>query len=398
LIARSRLTIAATLSLASFAASINLLFAALVKMGAEFGIRPEILASVSSIYFACFFVASLIGGTLTDRYSARMVLMAGCAFTAGGGLMFSVGSGLAAVVEGVVLMGMGGGIIEPMCSALLNRLFPDRVRTALNLSQAGYCLGAIGGPLLMSLLLPTSLSWRTFFFPVALMAVANFGLFAWSAFGPAPAPPAQQAAAEMTGWTLITRWSVLQPCIVVLLYVLAESSVSGFLNIYLFEFRNAPEQIAIQSIALFWGVMLVGRTLAGFLPARLPDRLFIAVSMTLAGLVVAVSALTHSWPAALFCFVMASFIMAGSWPATVALAAARNPVNTNTVIGMTVAAGSIGCILSPLIMGHLIGSLNPGVAMSLAAFPLSFGALTIVLGPRTSVQEFKTGTTPKKQD
>ena len=390
LIDRRRLMVAAILALAAFAASVNLLFAALIRMGAEFQIRPEILASVSSVYFACFFVASLAGGNLTDRYGAQAVLLAGCAFTAAGGLAFATGSGLPAVVGGTVAMGLGGGIIEPMCSALLNRLFPDQVRTALNLSQAGYCLGAIGGPLLMSLLLPLGLNWRTFFFPVALLAAANFGLFASSAFGPAPATPAGRSIPARSGWALARHWPVLQPCIVILLYVLSESGLSGFLNIYLFRFRGAPEQIAIQSISMFWGVMLVGRLLAGFLPARLPDLPLITGTMALAAAAVAAAAFTNGWPAALLCFVMASFIMASAWPTVVALAAARNPTNANTVIGMTVAAGSLGCIISPPIMGRLLGSLDPALAMSLAALPLLLGALIILVRPYSVAVELRT--------
>jgi hypothetical protein len=40
-VSRRRLTVAALLSLASFAASINLVFAGLVRMGDEFGVRPR---------------------------------------------------------------------------------------------------------------------------------------------------------------------------------------------------------------------------------------------------------------------------------------------------------------------------------------------------------------------
>ncbi len=381
LIDRRRLMIAAMLALAGFAASINLLFAALIRMGAEFRIQPEILASVSSVYFACYFVASIVGGNLTDRHSPRTVLLAGCTFTAAGGLALALGSGLPAVVGGAVAMGLGGGILEPMCSALLNRLFPDRVRTALNLSQAGFCLGAIGGPLLMSLLLPLGLGWRTFFFPVTLLAVVNFALFASSAFGPAPASPAGPSIPAESAWTLARRWPVLQLCIVILLYVLSESGLSGFLNIYLYRFRGAPEQIAIQSISMFWGVMLVGRLLAGVLPGRLPDVPLIAGTMLLAAVAVAAAAFTNGWLAALFCFALASFIMASAWPTVVALAATRNPSNPSTVIGLTVAAGSLGSILSPPIMGRLLDSLNPALAMSLAALPLLLGGLIMLVRP-----------------
>ena len=58
-VSRRRLTAAALLSLASFAASINLVFAAMVRMGDEFGVRPELLASITSLYFVAFFIVSV---------------------------------------------------------------------------------------------------------------------------------------------------------------------------------------------------------------------------------------------------------------------------------------------------------------------------------------------------
>ena len=67
-VSRRQLTLAALLSLASFAASINLVFAALVRMGNEFGVRPELLASISSIYFVAFFIVSTASGFVSDRF------------------------------------------------------------------------------------------------------------------------------------------------------------------------------------------------------------------------------------------------------------------------------------------------------------------------------------------
>ena len=59
---------------------------------------------------------------------------------------------------------------------------------------------------------------------------------------------------------------MLRWCVIILLYVLAETALISFVNLYLFEYRGAPERVAIQAIAWFWAIMLVGRLLCSILP------------------------------------------------------------------------------------------------------------------------------------
>ena len=88
-VSRRRLTAAALLSLASFAASINLVFAALVRMGDEFGVRPELLASITSLYFVAFFIVSIASGFISDRVGIQAPLLFGNLMTMCGGLIFA---------------------------------------------------------------------------------------------------------------------------------------------------------------------------------------------------------------------------------------------------------------------------------------------------------------------
>ena len=376
---RRRLISAALLSLISFAASISLLFAALVRMGKEFDVRPEILASISSIYFAGFFVVSLLAGYLSDRDGIKNVLIAGCSFILLGGLAFVFSYTATFLLAGALAMGMGGGVIEGMCSALLARLFPDRERFTVNLSQAGYCLGAIAGPFLMGILIPRGVNWRTFFLPIALLGLVNVALFLTSRF---PARPQEEPVSLKVAMGTLRQWSVIQLCIVTFLYVLAETGVAGFLNIYLFEFSGAPESISIQSISYFWGVMLLGRMLCSVLPKELGDRKLIFVTMTLGAVSIAFSLFVKGWGSSLACFLMAGFLMSGSWPTTIALTAAGHRHRASTVVGVTVAVGSLGCIVGPPIMGFLFQVANPALVMCLPAIPLLGGGLVVLHVPR----------------
>jgi MFS family permease len=415
-ISRGRLTAAAVLSLASFAASINLVFAALVRMGDEFGVRPELLASISSIYFAAFFLVASASGFFSDRFGAKPPLLFGNLMTVAGGLIFASAHNVPTLVIGAIVMGMGGGATEGMCTALLARIFPGRERFVVGVSQAGYCFGAIVGPYVMGIFLPLGVSWRLFFIPVAVMALVNFGLFVGSRFperqdaergrhgdagtrrlgeretegvlavsqdegsvGAARTAPAQPPILRRPG---VLRW-----CVVVFLYVTAETGLVSFVNIYLSQYRGAPERAAIQAISWFWAVMLVGRLLCSILPPEFADRRLIVGAMIGGAAAVLLTIPMPAWPGALGALLLASFLMAGTWPTIVAKAARDNSDRASTVVGITVAAGSLGCIVAPPVMGYLFVVAPPALAMAAPAIPLLLGsALAAVPGRRRGTE------------
>ena len=164
-VSRRRLTAAALLSLASFAASINLVFAALVRMGDDFGVRPSCWRRSTSIYFVAFFIVSSASGFVSDRRGIRAPLLFGNLMTMCGGLIFASAHSAAPLVLGAIVMGMGGGATEGMCTALLARIYPGRNAFVVGVSQAGYCFGAVMGPLVMGTFLPLGVSWRLLLHP-----------------------------------------------------------------------------------------------------------------------------------------------------------------------------------------------------------------------------------------
>jgi fucose permease len=161
---------------------------------------------------------------------------------------------------------------------------------------------------------------------------------------------------------------------VIFLYVTAETALVSFVNIYLFEYRGAPERAAIQAISWFWAMMLVGRLLCSVLPARLADRKLIVGTMAAGAAGIVLTIPMPGWPGVLAALLLASFLMAGAWPTIVAKTARDNADRASTVVGITVAAGSLGCIVAPPIMGLLFGAIPPSLAMVAPALPLLLGS------------------------
>ena len=98
--------------------------------------------------------------------------------------------------------------------------------------------------------------------------------------------------------SLLRGPGVLRWCVIIFLYVLAETALVSFVNLYLFEYRAAPERVAIQAIAWFWAIMLVGRLLCSILPATLADRKLIAGAMLSGATAILLTIPMPGWPGA----------------------------------------------------------------------------------------------------
>ena len=166
------------------------------------------------------------------------------------------------------------------------------------------------------------------------------------------------------------------------------------MNLYLYEYRAAPERVAIQAIAWFWAVMLVGRLLCSVLPATLADRKLIAGAMLSGATAILLTIPTPGWPGALAAILAASFLMAGTWPTIMATTARTNAGRASAVVGITVAAGSVGCILAPPIMGLLFDLMPPALAMAAPAVPLLAGGMLAAAAPRRQAGQRRAVPTP----
>ena len=362
--------IAALCALVLYAVSANIVFAAQIRAAADFAVTPIRLANASAWQFGGFFLASLIGGLVADRVGKTRVLAVGSALVAAGAGIWAASGSLAGAFAGGVVMGAGGGILEGMSSALLADLFPKRRKFFLNISQMAYCLGAVGGPAAMGRLLPLGVSWRWFFAGTAAGGVVLLVLFALSH---APRPQRQE---HSRGFPLhALRASVLLPALLVFLYVLAEMGTATFMNTYLREGCAAPESWAIYALSIFWAAMVAGRALCALLPESVPEHRVVSVLMLLSGIGLLAQAGVESWTAAVACFAFTGFAFSGIWPLIVAMTASRNPHGTGVAVGVTVACGSLGCVVAPPLFGRLIAGAEPADAFVWMAAILFVGAL-----------------------
>ncbi|MBI5725712.1 MAG: MFS transporter [Planctomycetes bacterium] len=350
---RYRAVVAACASLFVFAVSATILPAILPRAAGDFRIAPETLAWAASTQFAAFFLATIIGGVLSDRLGKKPVLLVGCVMLILGAVIWFFASRPAVAHVGAAFLGMGGGILESMGSALLADLYPDKRKFVLNFSQVAFCAGAIAGPAIMSELLPQGISWRIFFAAEAAIGAALLALFC---LAPVPRAPTAREADLGDSLRMLRKPSVYLPALALFCYVLAESGVVIYANLYLRKQHSAPEEWAILSISLVWGAMLVGRLVCAALPESLPTGRLIAVLSILTAASLAAQGLARDWVFSFAVFGINGLLLSGIWPLIVAQCAGNHPERTGSTVGIVVAVGSLGVVLAPMLVSPMLQS------------------------------------------
>lgn len=143
----------------------------------------------------------LLGGALSDRYGARVIILLGCVVRIAGFLLLGLSDTLAPVILGACLTGVGGALFSPSIEALLAQAGTHSEKAGKRsraewfaLSAVCAELGAVLGPLLGSLLSGYG------FQPVALAGSGLFLIALLVLFFTLPASPKRVAELKIVPW------------------------------------------------------------------------------------------------------------------------------------------------------------------------------------------------------
>ncbi len=361
-------------ALFAYAFSANLLPSALLRVADDLAVSPRHLALAASLHFGAFFLSATAAGSLAEHLGRRTMFLGASAALALGAVAWASATGFTAACFASVAWGGAGGVFEGFGSALLCGLYPMRRKQLMNASQALYTAGAVLGPVMAGLLLPRGIGWRTLFLGVSALGLLLAGSFAFCRFPSAPAPDAPPAA---TSHERQVRFNgpFLASCAAMFLYVLSESSVAVYANLYLRVAYGAPENWAIYSIGFFWLAMLTGRTLCTRLPERHDYEHTLIVVLGVGAASLAFQGIAGTWRMSVLGFAFSGFALAGAWPLLVAKVAAGSGACAATRIGILVAIGSLGCVAAPPLMNALFAAVPLRLVFVLAAVPVMLAAV-----------------------
>jgi fucose permease len=308
------------------------------------------LGYVTLLFGGGYTVSSFLSGRLSAKWGIGPLLIAAAVtgMAALAALAFSA-TWLIFLVA-TCLMGVGGGLVD---AATNTYVAIRRGARAMGLIHGIFGIGAIAGPLLVTVLLQMGLSWR---FAFGLLSIGQ-GLYVAGLWHFARNLDIHSEIGQTNGRTGLLRSPVLIWSLVVfLVYAGIGAGAGAWAFTYLTEERGISNGLGGLIVAGYWGGFTASRLLLGALGERFQPNTVLrwsVVSATAAFMVLWWS--PTNWLAA-SALIFAGFAHGPVFPLEILLTPRRfGAALTATVVGFEIAAANVGGALLPGLMGIAVG-------------------------------------------
>jgi fucose permease len=318
---------------------------ALPELRSRYGIGEGASALVLSAHFLGAMTGIAWWG-LERRLASRTWLATGTGLLAAGAAAIAFAPSWPVVLAGAAGLGVGFGVIVVEINVLLAEGFGERAAAMLNLLGATFGAGAVAGPLILA----GTGGYRVPFCAGALLAA---GALALVRDLPGTAPP-PDVVRPRTPPALVAGFVA-----VVALYVGTESGIGGFEATSLLA-GGAGAAAASGWTAGYWAALTTGRLLA------IPLALRVAPAVLAAGSLVAAAGglgLAHVPRFAPVAYTLTGLVLGPVFPTVLAWLAVVAP-GSRTSTAMVFAAGQLGGIVLPVVIGRLVDAGSPAVIPS----------------------------------
>ncbi len=239
----------------------------------DLGLNRAQFGSLATSSSVAWWISTMIGGYLGDRFNNRAGMMLALAMSLMGGAFFLLGiaSNYKAMLGAMFIVGIGPSLFHPPALGELSRRFPDRRGFAVSLHGMGANIGEVlGAPMVAGLL--TFMMWRdimkTSLFPALLVAAVVLLLM--------PSRKATSADVMISTHGYFRSLANLTHNRVLLLLIVAtalrsigESGVGGFLALYMREDLG----YSVTTVALFLSLAQVAGIISQPIMGLLSDRI-----------------------------------------------------------------------------------------------------------------------------
>ena len=305
---------------------------------ARYGLSAETVAGIVSLYFLGGFVTISLSGFLIRWLGYRRLLSVFSLFMLLGSFGVALSESWTVTLAAVFLTGLGFGAIDIGTNLLFARTFTSRSAPALNLLHALYGVGAMLGPVFISLFSP---SVRVPFLGAAALAGVLFALCLRLEDPPPPPPVARTLAlpyARLFGFVLVY-----------FLYVASEVGVASWETTHLAPYLGV--ETAAGLTALYWGALTVGRFVASPLSSRVApgDLVLGSVGLACAGIL-----LTFFVPVAPYAYVLVGLAFAPVFPTGISWLQEVFPARAEQVVPIVVAVANLGPVAGSWFIGAVV--------------------------------------------
>jgi fucose permease len=351
---------------------------------------PKILANFHWSYLAAgivlgagavaYFLSTFIAGYLVKHWGPKPTILLALALIVAGLAFFATTPDAATNTLLSALIGLGQGGVEVGVNWITLRIDPRNTGGPMNVMHGAFAIGAIVGPMAVSLLMQSGIDWTAVYRGMAVIFMLLAVLVAFIAL-----PSVQQKAAERheTHERLRANPAYWLSFFALFLYVGVELGVSNWIAEYFVAvFAYSPEGSAML-VSLFWLGVLAGRFGVPLLyKGARPDVVLVGLS-ALATASIALIMLLGYVPAATITadigrglLFLAGLGCSVYYPTVMTLLGKRFPHAQSQAIGFAATGGGVGSFVFPFLMSSI--AQDWGIRAGFATYGVFAAAMTLV--------------------
>ena len=343
-------------------------------MRASLGQPLEVLGIVTFILAACSAVSGFMSGKILSRFGTGRVTFTSALMTGVSLLALSQAPNFLIVIALAFPLGLGAGSVD----AGLNHFVAEHYSSKhMNWLHACWGVGATLGPVIMGGALASSGGWSRGYLLIAfcqlgLAAILLVSLRLWSRQGPARHDPEKIVAG---GRPDTPGWAPLMAAFLFTVYVGIEMGAGLWVPSILIESRHFDARTVGLAVTLYFGAIMGGRVLAGFISEKLGNRRLVRIGLLVALVGLALLMIPGPPPLAMTGLLLLGLGCAPIYPSLMHETPRRfDPLTTRKVIGWQVAAACLGGAVMPAAFGVLAARLGLE-----AVFPAIAGCAVVLL-------------------
>lgn len=361
------------LGMLTFGIVLTTLGAVLPSLVERFGIDKAGAGALFTIMSFGILVGSLVFGPIVDRHGYRWMLLLAVALIALGleGIAFAPSLGWLRVA--IVLIGLGGGIVNGGTNALVADISTEGRGAGLSLLGVFFGVGAVGVPFVLSLLLGRA-GYAAIIAGVGALVLVPLLVTAAAHF-PAPKQP--------QGFPLAAAGGLLRDPILLLMGAMLflqsgmEITVGGWTATYFQEELGVGDRSALGLLSLYWLGMMLARLALGALLGRVaPERaLLTCIGIALVGAALLLG--TRSVGVAALGVFLLGAGFAATFPVVLGIVGDRYAALSGTAFSIVIVMALTGGMLLPFATGAL--GVRYGLRGSFLIVPVALVLVAVIL-------------------
>ncbi len=307
-------------------------------------------------------LSSLFSGKLIDRFGTGKITLFSCIMTAIALLGFSFAPTIFVIIPFAVLLGLGAGAVD---SGLNNYVAKYYEVHHMNWLHSFWGVGAMGGPLLMSMYITHNNSWRSgykavSFLQMILIIILFLSLPMWKKIAKIKENEKEKTITKLDKLVVQEEKArnvfrikgVKDSFITFLFYCATEATVGLWGASYLVGVRNFMPEVAAKTVSFYYGGIMIGRMLSGLISMKVSNEKLIKTAQIVSLSGVLVLLLPVGDVVAQISFVVIGFGLAPIFPGLIHETPKRfGKENSAKIIGYQMAMAYTGTTFLPPLFG-----------------------------------------------